>query len=245
MPEANVPSIKEALQKCFETGEYADMTITCSGRTWQVHKVVVCSQVPFFAKAVTGKFKVRHIRKKSMIPLLILRQEARNSCIDLVDDDPSAVDVMLRWLYYGIFQVEKSKPHPMSTMLFLARSYKIADKYLLAELRTTAGEELRAALNPSVWIDVEGLLALIEELFARPDESPKIAPEVLRTWVIAATYDHFNFCFGSSPSYVRAREVLLSRPDFHSDVNDLYIIRRLQKDRERRSVFGDPYDDYY
>ncbi|RMY65719.1 hypothetical protein D0863_08926 [Hortaea werneckii] len=236
MPEDNVPRLKEALQQCFETGEYADMTITCSGRTWQVHKVVVCSQVPFFAKAVTGKFKI-----KDMTPSLILHQESRDSCIDLVDDDPSAVDAMLRWLYYGTFQVEKSKPPPMSPMLFLAKTYKIADKYLLAEFRTTAGENLRAALNPSGWDDVEDLLGLIEELFAGTDESSKTTPEVLRTWVITATCDNYDFCFHSSPSHVRFNEVASSRPDFLSDVKDLYNVRHFRENRERQGAFAESY----
>ncbi|RMX76633.1 hypothetical protein D0869_10544 [Hortaea werneckii] len=159
-----MPSLKEALQKCLETGEYSDMTITCSGRTWQVHKVVVCSQCPFFAKAVTRRFK-----------------EACDSCIDLVDDDPSTVEAMLRWLYYASFEVEEFKPPSMSTILFLARSYTIADKYLLADFRTTAGQKLRAALMDRDW-DVEDLLALIEEIFPEADESFLAAPERLRTW---------------------------------------------------------------
>ncbi|KAI6856838.1 hypothetical protein KC343_g4886 [Hortaea werneckii] len=158
MPEDNAPSVKEALQKCFETGEYADMTITCSGRTWQVHKVVVCSQVPFFAKAVTGKFK-----------------EARNSCIDLVGDDPSTVDVMLRWLYYGTLHFQECWPSDMCGTRFLARCYKIADKYLLADLRTSASQKLRSTLMDSNWSE-EDVLALVASLSAGADEQSKAAP---------------------------------------------------------------------
>ncbi|KAI7509414.1 hypothetical protein KC347_g5257 [Hortaea werneckii] len=203
MPDDNVPSIKEALQKCFETGEYADMTITCSGRTWHVHKVVVCSQVPFFAKAVTGKFK-----------------EARDSCIDLVDDDPSAVGAMLRYLYFP-FHFDEFKQLDIGELLFLARCYKLADKYLLAELRTMAGQKLRATLIECKW-EVKDLLALVEELFAGADESSKAAPELLRTWAIAATYLNYILCFHSSPSHIRFREVAFSRPDFLMGVMDIF-----------------------
>ncbi|KAI6833664.1 hypothetical protein KC332_g1780 [Hortaea werneckii] len=158
MSKDNVPSIKEALQKCFETGEYADMTIKCSGRTWRVHKVVVCSQVPFFAKAVTGEWK-----------------EARAFYIDLVCADPSAVDAMLRWLYYGTLEVTESKPSDMNTAKFLARSYKIADKYLLADLRTTVSQKLKAQLISDGW-DEEDQLALVGGLSAGADEHSKAAP---------------------------------------------------------------------
>ncbi|KAI6886800.1 hypothetical protein KC318_g15442 [Hortaea werneckii] len=162
MSQDNVPSLEEALHNCFETGEYADMTITCGSRIWRVHKVVVC-RVPFFAKAVAGKFK-----------------EARDSCIDLVDDDPSAVEHMLRWLYNDSYDDEDFKQRDICELQFLARCYKFADKYLLAEVRTWAGHQLRAILIDCKW-DAKDLLALVEELFAGADESSKAAPELLRT----------------------------------------------------------------
>ncbi|KAI7527505.1 hypothetical protein KC331_g16295 [Hortaea werneckii] len=201
------------------------MTITCSGRTWQVHKVVVCSQCPFFAKAVTGRFK-----------------EACDSCIDLVDDDPSTVEAMLRWLYYASFEVEESKPPGMSTILFLARSYTIADKYLLADFRITAGQKLRAALMDRDW-DVEDLLALIEEIFPEADESFLAAPERLRTWVITATHANYTLCFHSSPSHKRFSEVASSRPDFLSGVMDLSKAQRNQQERnqQKRMLFADDF----
>ncbi|KAI7153245.1 hypothetical protein KC349_g8496 [Hortaea werneckii] len=217
MSQENVPSLEEALRNCFETGEYADMTITCGSRVWRVHKVVVCSRVPFFAKAVAGKFKVRHLCKKHLILLLTLHQEARDSCIDLMDDDPGAVDAMLRWLYCGTFHQQLD----VGEVLFLARCYNIADKYLIADFRTTAGQELRKALIACKW-DVKDLLALIEELFAGANEPSKAAPELLRTWAIAATYLNYPVCFHSSPSHIRFREVAFSRPDLLMGVMDIF-----------------------
>ncbi|KAI7232117.1 hypothetical protein KC330_g6066 [Hortaea werneckii] len=210
MSQDNVPSLEEALHNCFETGEYAHMTITCGSRIWRVHKVVVCSRVPFFAKAVAGKFK-----------------EARDSCIDLMDDDPGAVDAMLRWLYCGTFHQQLD----VGEVLFLARCYKIADKYLLADFRTTAGQELRAALVACKW-DVKDLLALIEELFAGADESSKAAPELLRTWVMAAPGLIYTVCFHSSPSHIRFREVAFSRPDFLMGVMDIFQAKTPRDDWE-------------
>jgi len=39
--------------------KYSDLTIKCGKRTWSVHKVIVCLQSSFFAKACDGQFKVR------------------------------------------------------------------------------------------------------------------------------------------------------------------------------------------
>ena len=218
--DISITSNDQAVQRCFETGDYADMTIACGDRTWKVHKLVICSKVAFFAKAAHGKFKARPFFVKGPLLLLTLYQEARHSCIDLVDDDPSAVDAMLRWLYYGTSDVLDRKPPDMRRTLFLARSYTIADKYLLYDLREMAGQKLRTSLIFGFW-DVEELLALVEELFAAADESSKAVPELLRTWVIAATYFNYTRCFHSSPSHLRFRDVAFSRPDFLIGVMDL------------------------
>ncbi|KAI6886562.1 hypothetical protein D0869_14401 [Hortaea werneckii] len=207
MSQDDVPSLQDGLYNCFETGEYADMTITCGSRIWRVHKVVVC-RVPFFAKAVTGKFK-----------------EARDSRIDLVDDDPSVVELVLRWLYNDTFHNEDYEQRDICEMLFLARSYKFGDKYLLAQVRTYAGQRLRAILYDCKW-DAKDLLALVEELFASADESSKAAPKLLRMWVIGATYLNYVVCFHSSPSHIRFREVAFSRPDFLMGVMDIFQAKR-------------------
>ncbi|KAI7210711.1 hypothetical protein KC333_g8081 [Hortaea werneckii] len=220
LADMSITSNDQAVQACFETGDYADMTITCGDRTWKVHKLVVCSKVASFAKAVHGKFKARSFCVKDLLLLLILYQEARHSCIELVDDDPSAVDAMLRWLYYGTSDVLDRKPPDMHRTLFLARSYTIADKYLLSDLREMAGRSLRTSLIFG-FLEVEELLALVEELFAAADESSKAVSELLRTWVIAATYFNYTLCFHSSPSHLRFRDVAFSRPDFLIGVMDL------------------------
>lgn len=160
-----------------------------------------------------------------MIPLLILYQEARDSCIDLVDDDPSVVEFVLRWLYNDDFDDEDFKQRDICKMLFLARCYKFADKYLLAQVRPWAGQQLRAILIDCKW-DAKDLLALVEQLFAGADESPKAAPELLRTWVIGATYLNYTVCFHSSPSDIRFREAAFSRPDFLMGVMDIFQAKR-------------------
>jgi len=44
----------------FYSGKYADLTITCGERSWNVHEIVVCAQSDFFTKACDGAFKVQH-----------------------------------------------------------------------------------------------------------------------------------------------------------------------------------------
>ena len=44
--------------KLWETGRYSDMTITCHGRKWHVHRNIVCLRSTFFAAACDGGFQV-------------------------------------------------------------------------------------------------------------------------------------------------------------------------------------------
>ena len=45
--------------RLLETGQGADMTITCKGKTFKVHSAIVASRSDFFAAACWGSFKVR------------------------------------------------------------------------------------------------------------------------------------------------------------------------------------------
>ena len=42
----------------WETGRYSDMTITCRGRKWHVHRNIVCLRSTFFAAACDSSFQV-------------------------------------------------------------------------------------------------------------------------------------------------------------------------------------------
>lgn len=43
----------------LKTGKYSDMRLVCEGRTFKVHKMVVCLQSPVLAAAIDGQFEVR------------------------------------------------------------------------------------------------------------------------------------------------------------------------------------------
>jgi hypothetical protein len=46
------------LQHLFQSSKYSDMMIICRGREFPAHRAIVCTQSPFFAKALDGPFKV-------------------------------------------------------------------------------------------------------------------------------------------------------------------------------------------
>jgi hypothetical protein len=60
MSEPEPPSFRENDLQLLETGNFADGTVKCKGRTWKVHKALLASRLKFFKAAFYGSFVVRH-----------------------------------------------------------------------------------------------------------------------------------------------------------------------------------------
>ncbi|KAF4458120.1 Speckle-type POZ protein [Fusarium austroafricanum] len=83
-PEDHLGALSTSVSdRLFKTGAYSDFTITCRGKEFKVHKAIICPQSSFFKAACNGSFK-----------------EAHEGKMDLPDDDPVAVEKMLRYLYH-------------------------------------------------------------------------------------------------------------------------------------------------
>ena len=171
------------LSKLYSSDRYSDMTITCNGRRFRVHKAVVCVQSKVFARAMDGNFR-----------------EGRTGEIDLEDDEPEVVAQMIRWLYKEDYEDWSAPPShrtatptttattrsragrstpanqiatsmsssttPSSTgLLFNTKMYIIADKYDLYPLKELANIKYETALSAH-WNStefVESLKLLYEE----------------------------------------------------------------------------------
>lgn len=47
-------------ERLLESGDYSDVTISCYGVTFRIHRSILCSQSEYFRKAFDGDFKVRN-----------------------------------------------------------------------------------------------------------------------------------------------------------------------------------------
>ncbi|KAF5625025.1 hypothetical protein F52700_9400 [Fusarium sp. NRRL 52700] len=77
-------SIHAALATLVHSEKFSDMTIICGARRFKTHRAVVCTQSPFFDKAMSGDY-----------------MESTSRSIKLPEDDPDVVERFLEFLYTG------------------------------------------------------------------------------------------------------------------------------------------------
>src|SRR2546421_7789885 len=122
-------SIYSSLASLLFAEKYSDLTITCGGRTFPVHRAVVCSQSAFFAKACDNNFKVWNTVFVPPITSRLWRnilltgphvQESITHVVDLPDDDPYILERFLLFLYTGNYEDGEypvlNKPSSSATM---------------------------------------------------------------------------------------------------------------------------------
>ncbi|CRG89531.1 hypothetical protein PISL3812_06567 [Talaromyces islandicus] len=74
----------------LESGEYSDFLISCSGRDFQVHRLVICPKSSYFRTLCKDNFK-----------------EGISQKLELVDEDPDVFQAVLTFLYTGIYETDK------------------------------------------------------------------------------------------------------------------------------------------
>ncbi|KAL8751274.1 MAG: hypothetical protein Q9184_006117 [Pyrenodesmia sp. 2 TL-2023] len=107
-----------SISKYFDNGHFTDLTITCGGEEFRCHKVVVCSQSKFFEAACTNGF-----------------QESMTSTVDLPDDDPFHVSLMLHFLYRQRYtRAVEDMNGPKYKSRVHVHMYELGDKYDIPQL---------------------------------------------------------------------------------------------------------------
>ncbi|ORY09036.1 ankyrin repeat-containing domain protein [Clohesyomyces aquaticus] len=118
--------VVQRLQSFFNSNTLSDLTVRFSGRELKAHKVILCIHSQWFAKAFRGNFL-----------------EASQSTLELHDDNPQAVEGMIRHFYDldPMSPCEPARPStpdqtdPSTKLKHIVHLYAVADKYDAPMLR--------------------------------------------------------------------------------------------------------------
>ncbi|KAK8102347.1 hypothetical protein PG984_015493 [Apiospora sp. TS-2023a] len=116
-----------SVEEDYNSGIHSDAKVTCSNRTWDLHKVILRNCL-FFKKAFDGQFK-----------------EAHECHVTLPDHQPQDVQGVIFYIYTGKVSsdLEKDKSVAAYTQMF-----KLGDYFDLEGLRLCATDCLEEALLP-------------------------------------------------------------------------------------------------
>lgn len=69
MDNSGAHAFQENDIQLFKSGNFADGTIKCQGRTWKVHRSLLASRLKFFKSAFYGLFAVNTSKDPTFYPL--------------------------------------------------------------------------------------------------------------------------------------------------------------------------------
>ncbi|KAI4176237.1 MAG: hypothetical protein LQ348_006027 [Seirophora lacunosa] len=137
-----------------DQGRLTDLTIICNGHEFRCHKLIVCAQSSFFEAACTSGF-----------------QESFTSKIDLPDEDPYHVFLLLEFLYR---QTYTESVHPDDDRVdfedprYLPKIhlhlFELGDKYDVAGLSRCAAVGFGKALDH---VDLQDLFSCVRLIYVR------------------------------------------------------------------------------
>jgi len=215
--------------RLFNSPRFSDITVKCGERAWPAHKLVLCTQSDFFARACEGEFKVSHFCCQDVDHTYrhLPSQESQDNVISLHDDHPDAVQAMLRHFYTFDYSDNssgdgddppKATDNNVSTPLFHVRVYAVAEKYLLEHLRTHAASKFAAAAKYT-WA-TPGFADAVAEAYATIHDHDAQLRIVMMEAVIAhavplfdsaGKYEHFYEMAHQVPAFAAQAAELLSQ----------------------------------
>ncbi|TID23405.1 Leptomycin B resistance protein pmd1 [Venturia nashicola] len=158
----------EGIADLLDSGEYSDMSITCKQKVFKVHKAIVCTRSSFFRNAMkNGTFT-----------------ESESGNIDVSDDDPLAVEAVLRFVYQGSYSslAENNK----DAMILHTQVYNLAEMYAIKNLKTVAAAEFEKLAKKDFKLPT--LPLAIKEIYENCPADDKTLRDIA-TRIVLSNYD--------------------------------------------------------
>ncbi|KUI59500.1 BTB/POZ domain-containing protein 8 [Cytospora mali] len=101
----------------LHSGLLADAQVVCGNRTWEVHKLILCTRSEWFKKALLGPF-----------------EEGQTGKITITAFTEDEVECLLQFLYAGYIDFETQFPET-TTLVAIVKMGRLADFFLLDSLK--------------------------------------------------------------------------------------------------------------
>jgi len=161
------------LKGYLESSNLSDAIVRCSEKEFKVHKIVLCCQSKFFSNAFEQDWK-----------------ERVDNAIVLEEDDTSAVQAMLSFLYGFEYDASGHDKSIFSPMVFNVKVHTIAEKYDIQPLIVQAKDKFEKAAR-ACW-DMDDFPQAISEIYT----STPFHNRELRDLVIGICAEHIDALLG-------------------------------------------------
>ncbi|KAM6530278.1 hypothetical protein FALCPG4_008405 [Fusarium falciforme] len=158
-------SFRSSLKGYFNQDTLSDLSVTCDGQTFKVHRLILCAHSKYFAKQLNGPWK-----------------ESSEQVVSIEDFDVGVVEAMLHFMY----DFDYTNVNGTSSMVFEAQVYQIADKYGIGSLKEHAKKKFGAAIEIG-WPMDDFPLAITVAYTTSPLED-----RGLRDLIIETCHDNIN-----------------------------------------------------
>ncbi|PGH04534.1 hypothetical protein AJ79_07060 [Helicocarpus griseus UAMH5409] len=128
------------LKKHLCNSGLSDAILNIREKVVRVHKVILCSHSDVFSKMFLGNWK-----------------EAKDDVVELMEDDPQAVEALVEFMYTCDYSAVKSQLHGHALMSLHIKVFEIADKYNV--------QPLKGLVRP-VFLQFEGLNSNLGDFFS-------------------------------------------------------------------------------
>ncbi|KAF9640930.1 BTB/POZ-like protein [Lasiodiplodia theobromae] len=158
--------LSKGMSKYFATGEFSDMKIKCGATVHAVHRIVVCSQSPFFTNAMNQEHGFK---------------EAQTNTVELNDDHPVTVKAMLDYMYLEKYSDLGFGDKLEERISLHIDVYAIADRLSVGGLRRHAADNL-GTLMFTEKVSPELLAGIIGNAYDKTPENDRyLRPLMVRT----------------------------------------------------------------
>ncbi|KAK7966480.1 uncharacterized protein PG986_000757 [Apiospora aurea] len=129
-------------------GKFTDAHVECDGRTWAVHRVIVCNRSNWFDKAFGGGMK-----------------EAAEKKVTIHGMPSAHVDWLLRYIYGGDGMLEDTGHLSMNPFVAYCVAHRLGDYFDMDDLCTAAIMSIHRNLNSAIRFFQSGKDQISEEYF--------------------------------------------------------------------------------